>query len=168
MPYFPKTKGIFLLRHFAAASRCSLRKSPIIYHREQLYLSMLCNTSIRPARPFWELLRNHLSGRLPVIFLVYMCLSVGRTWGQRGKEPAPCVCSPPAPHNLLHCAPLPQHRLGPSFRNLHPLFCLGRVNISKVMFIFFCSNSSTFLLCSRQRIPGSPYSISKTQLWSCL
>lgn len=34
------------------------------------------------------------------------------------------------------------------------------------MFIFFYSISSTFVPCSRQLISGSPYSISKSVLWS--
>lgn len=49
MPYFQKTKRIFLLQHLAAASWCSLRKSPIVYRREQLSLAC-CMTPV-PGQP---------------------------------------------------------------------------------------------------------------------
>lgn len=72
--------------------------------------SVLCDTSIRPVRSFWELLRNHLSGRLPVIFLVYLCLSIGRTRGH--EEGSLLPVSAHLQHHTTCCTVLHCHNTG--------------------------------------------------------
>lgn len=98
-------------------------------------LGMPQRASSRLAMLLWEHVRDGFPG--PLLELsVCSHRPAGRKWGHRGA--CPCICSPPPPHSLLCCTPLPQHELPSSLTDLHPPRLVDRlISVRSSLFSLF-------------------------------